>query len=108
MTTHTPTEQGDGTPDTVETQVDQMTLLLDAVVERMQPGTSWRTPRHGRIHVLAVLDGDQIVCRVWSQRKRRWCYVVEWVYGFWLLDRDGKLEYVGVFELDKSPPKEGP
>ena len=82
---------------------DGLTALLAAVVERMQPGTSWHTPQHGRVHVLAIVDEDQIVYRTWQKHKRRWSYRVEWAYGFWLHDREGALSYKGKFALDNDP-----
>lgn len=97
MTTHyQATRQGGDTP-------DRTTLLLNAVVERMQPGTTWHTPQHGRVHVLAVVDDGQIVYRTWRRRGRRWAYSVAWVYAFWLHDRDGNLSYKGTFALDNDP-----
>jgi hypothetical protein len=74
---------------------EHLGTVLERLVQRMQPGTIWRAPSMGRIHVRAVVDGDQIVFRTWSKRKQTWLYRVEWVYAFYLWDKDGVLEYVG-------------
>lgn len=86
MTNSAPTERGDLTRD------EYFDLVFPQLVARMQPGTQWRTPTNRRLHVLAVVDEEYIVVKEWFVHKRRWSYRVEWVYGFWLWDRDGKLE----------------
>ena len=30
-------------------------------------------------HVRAIVDGDQVVIRSWSKRRRMWMYQVEWI-----------------------------
>ena len=92
MTTHTPGRDAEDAP-------DRMATILRALVERMRPGTSWHTPQHGRVHILAVVDKDQIVYRTWERYGRRWRYEVAWAYKFWLHDRAGDLSYKGIFPL---------
>lgn len=36
------------------------------------------------IHILAIVDNDQVVYKWWGKHKRRWFYDVEWVYFFYL------------------------
>jgi len=84
----------------METRDQILDRVLPALVQRMQPGTSWRTKQHGRIHVLAVVDREHIVYKTWWKHKQHWHYAVEWVYGFYLHDKDGRLEYVGIFDND--------
>ena len=40
-------------------------------------------------HIRAVVDGDQIVYRVW--RRGAWKYRIEWAYAFYLAWKDGHL-----------------
>lgn len=61
-----------------------------ATLAKFQPGTAWHDGRRLR-HIRAVVDGEYFVSRVWLRRRRRWEYVVEWWYNFWLNDRDGRL-----------------
>lgn len=45
------------------------------------------------LHILAVVDNDQIVYKTWGTHKRRWLYDVEWSYWFYLLWRDGNIKH---------------
>ena len=52
-------------------------------VHGIKPGSTYRlyygaNNRNNKlIHVRAIVDGDQIVCRTWSKGKKRWNYYVE-------------------------------
>ena len=43
------------------------------------------------IHIRAILDDHYIVYRYWLKHKKRWDYVVEWDYWFFLLVKDGNI-----------------
>ncbi len=30
-------------------------------------------------HVRAIVDGDQVVIRAWSRKRRMWVYRIEWI-----------------------------
>jgi len=42
-------------------------------------------------HIRAIVDTDWVVYRVWSKRKRMWCYRIDHIYAFELLKEDGHL-----------------
>ena len=67
------------------------------ILEKLQPGTSWRIfygkdhPSTRRVHIRAIVDGSQVVCRTWSRRRPGWHYSVHHLYYFYLLDEKGRL-----------------
>lgn len=67
-------------------------LLKPGAVVRVYYGPGLRANR--RLHIRAIVDEEQVVYRVWQRRWQDWRYKVEWLYSFWLWDRDGKLRRV--------------
>lgn len=69
----------------------------DELVELLTPGNKVRVfageDRHinGLYHILAIVDGDQVVYKVWGNRKQRWFYRVEDAYLFAMYLKEGWL-----------------
>jgi hypothetical protein len=84
-----------------------MQEVLQPTIDKLKPGTTWRVLGQARIHILAIVDDDQIVYRVWSKSKRCWMYKVEWAYLFWLYDQDNKLTYVGKSQARREAVRKG-
>ena len=55
-------------------------------------GSATPTPRSDLWHVRAIVDGEQVVYRVWSRSGRRWVYRIDDVIFLHLCWRDGTLE----------------
>ena len=53
--------------------------------------------RYGKklFHVRAIVDGDQIVVRIWSRRRQTWVYSVEWRW--FIEDCIAKERYDGIY-----------
>ncbi len=67
------------------------------LVKLLTPGNKVRVnfggnnPNNAIYHILAIVDGDQVVCKSWGKNKQRWFYKVEDAYLFWLYYKDGNL-----------------
>lgn len=67
------------------------------LLEMVQPGKKVRVfyaagNRNNQLrHILAIVDEEYIVYRIWSRRTQGWLYRVEWLYEFYLKWRDGRL-----------------
>ena len=76
------------------------TLGGATMAEKMQPGTKWRldfgegNPNNKLIHVIAIVDEQEIVYKTWWKHKQVWHYAVESAYTFWLCYIDGALKQV--------------
>ncbi len=47
-------------------------------------------PSNRLIHIVAIVDGDQVVSKSWSRRRQSWVYQVEPLYAFELRAKPGK------------------
>ena len=66
------------------------------LLEMVQPGKKVRVFYSAGVdnqlrHILAVVDEEYIVYRVWNRHKQRWFYDVVWLYEFYLKWEGGRL-----------------
>ena len=65
----------------------------------LQPGKKVRlfynegNPNNELRHILAIVDDEHIVYKVWSKGKQRWRYRVEWMYAFQMALEGGHLQF---------------
>jgi len=46
------------------------------------------------IHIRAIVDDYQIICRHWSRYKQRWIYTIENEYYFYLLNESDSISKI--------------
>ena len=66
--------------------------------ELLQPGKKIRlyfckdNVNNAILHVRAIIDDEYVVVRIWSHRKRRWIYKIDWFYIYELYLNDKYLQ----------------
>jgi len=73
-------------------------MLVPGAVIRLDYGEN--NLNNKTIHVRAIVDDDQIVYRVWSQRKQLWRYHIEDLYFFTLGYSKDYLKFVRMEKLE--------
>ena len=71
----------------------------EELLEWLQPGNviriyPKRTFSKEVLHILAIVEEDQLVVKTWWKYKQRWHYKVIWFFALKLAYRDGNLEFV--------------
>lgn len=80
--------------------VDDFNATEQKALDILYPGVIFRVyqkpnPNHGVYHVRAIVDGDMVVCRIWSARRQSWSYGVKDAYCLGLLVEAGNLVVIG-------------
>ena len=67
---------------------------------KLQPGNKIKVhygpgnPNNELRHILAIVDDEYVVYKVWSRNKKRYRYSVEWFYDFLLLEFNNNMKVI--------------